>query len=337
VQRLRVLHIPEGALPMYHLCRALDSQGIDATACHFYATPYQFKSDVCLNLQDISLEKRPEKMREYLNEAIKEYDVFHFHFGGTFLPDKSDLEILHQAGKKMVVHHHGSEARILSIARKDNPYVRVKPEWTEEKIRDNLTKLSTYIDHAIVIDHEIETYVKDYYKETHLIPNIIDVHNLKPHYPTSKSAPLLVHAPTRRDLKGTDYVLKAVEQLKKQGVSFQFQLIEKMKHEEMMKVLSKADIVIDQLRIGSFGYFAGEAMALGKPVVSYIKESLVKHYPNDLPIVKVTPKNLTEVLMKLILNPTEWKPLGEKGRAYVEKYHHPEIIVQKHIDIYNKL
>lgn len=334
---MRVLHIPEGALPMFNLCRALRSRGIDATACHFYATPYQFDADICLNLQDIPINERETKLRGFLNRAIKEYDVFHFHFGGTFLPDKSDLKILQEAGKKMVVHHHGSEARILSVARKDNPYVRVKPEWTEEKIRENLTKLSAYIDHAIVIDHEIETYVKDYYKETHIIPNIVDVHHLLPKYPTVKSTPLIVHAPTRRDLKGTEFVLKAVERLKSQGISFDFKLIERMKRNEMMELLSEADIVIDQLRIGSAGFFAGEAMALGKPVICYIKDSLWNKYPKEFPIVHANPNNLTEVMKKLIQQPDSWKPLGIQGRAYVEKYHSPEVIVNKHIDIYRNL
>src|SRR5699024_7663680 len=137
-------------------------------------------------------------------DSISKYDIFHFHFGETFFPDKSDLEILRQSGKKMVVHHHGSDIRRLPIAQKKNPYVRVKPEWTEEKITNNLSMLSKYMDHAIVQDNELEGYIADFYKYVHVIPHAIILKKFTPQYPPMENAsPLVVHAPTKRNLKGT--------------------------------------------------------------------------------------------------------------------------------------
>src|SRR5699024_3194010 len=115
---------------------------------------------------------------------------------------------------------------------------------------------------------------------------------LQPHYPKATSSPLIVHAPTRRNLKGTEFVIDAVKQLKKAGVSLDFKLIEGMNHQETMNLLSKADIVIDQMRIGSAGYLSTEAMALGKPVLCYIREDLIKKYPQGFPIVNANPNNL---------------------------------------------
>lgn len=337
VKKLRVLHIPEGGLPMINLCRSLRSKGVDATACHFYANRFKFESDVCLNLQDIPKHKRALEIRKYFEIAMKEYDIFHFHFGGTFFPDKSDLELLHQAGKKMVVHHRGSDARILSSAKKNNPYVRVKPEWTEEKIRENLSKLSKYIDHAIALDYEIETYIQEYYKSTHVIPHIIDIGKLQPNYPAVKQKPLVVHAPTKRNLKGTEFVLDAVNQLKSDGIAFDFKLIEGLNHADTMKLLSEADIVIDQLRIGSAGYLTTEAMALGKPVICFIREDLIDKYPDEFPVVNANPDNIAEVLTNVINNPAEWKTLGVAGRAYAKKYHSAANVVNQYIDVYKSL
>lgn len=322
---------------MINLCRSLRLQGIDATACHFYANRYQFESDVCLNLQDIPKHKRLEKIQKFFKKAIEDYDVFHFHFGGTFFPDKRDLETLHKAGKKMVVHHRGSDARILSVAKEKNPYVRVKNEWTEERIRENLTKLSSYVDHAIALDYEIETYVKDYYKHTHVIPHIIDIYKLKPNYPTIKQNPLVVHAPTKRNLKGTEFVLDAVQKLKNEGMSFEFKLIEGLNHAETMKLLSEADLVIDQLRIGAAGYLSTEAMALGKPVICYIREDLVSKYPEEFPVVNANPANIADVLKDLLHTPAQWKALGVQGRAYVKKYHSATNVIHQYIDVYKKL
>ncbi|MGG0718533.1 glycosyltransferase family 4 protein [Robertmurraya massiliosenegalensis] len=331
-----MLHVPYGS-PMIDLCRALQTHGVDATACHFTSNRYQFKPDLCLNLENLSTKEREQKLSEFLNEAIAEYDIFHFHFGESFFPDKRDLETIRRAGKKMVMHHHGSDVRIFSVARKMNPHIRVKPEWTEKKIRQNLQVLSNYIDHAFIQDYELYAYIQPYYKEIHVIPHTLDVSRIQPVYPEAKKVPLVVHAPTRRDLKGTDQIEKAVNQLKREGVPFQFQLIEGMTYEQTKEWLSKADIVIDQLRIGAYGYVSTESMAFGKPVICYLRKDVMKTYSPGLPIVNADPGNIKKVLKDLISSPHKWKELGMQGRQYVEQNHIPEVVANQYRNVYKKL
>ncbi|GGB49079.1 glycosyltransferase family 1 protein [Virgibacillus dakarensis] len=333
---MRVLHISYGS-PMIELSKALRSMGVQSTSCHFNEHPFKFKPDICLKLNLLPETERYTKIKQFLQESIQTYDIFHFHFGETFFPDKKDLEILKQAGKKMVVHHHGSDIRLLSVAKKNNPYVRVKPGWTEGKINNSLAVLSKYIDHAIVQDHELERYISDSYKYIHVIPHIIDHNELQPNYPKGKATPLIVHAPTKRDLKGTEFILEAVKQLKNSGVSLEFKLIEGMDHQETMKLLAKADIVIDQLRIGSYGYLSTEAMALGKPVICYIREDLIDKYPAKIPIVNANPDTITTVLGNLINTPNQWKSLGVKGRAYAKQHHSAQKVINQYIEVYKKL
>ncbi|WP_338062666.1 glycosyltransferase family 4 protein [Virgibacillus halotolerans] len=333
-----MLHIPYGS-PMIELCRGLRFKGVQATSCHFTENNFKFKPDMCLKLNLLTNHERDNKVKRFLQEAIQKYDIFHFHFGETFFPDKSDLAILKKAGKKMVVHHHGSDIRLLSVAKSfNNPYVRVKPEWTEAKIYKNVATLSKYIDHAIVQDHELEGYISDQYKYTHVIPHTIDVNQFKAQYPDGKNpSPLIVHAPTLRDLKGTEFILNAVNQLKRSGLSFQFKLIEGSTHDETMSLLSQSDIVIDQLRIGACGYISSEAMAFGKPVICYIRDDLVSKYSPELPVVNANPSTITDVLKTLIQNPQKWNELGIRGRKYVEMHHHTPIVADRYVDIYKNL
>lgn len=323
---------------MIELSKGLRLRGVQSTSCHFDKHPFNFKPDLCLNLNAYPVTTRHSKINRYLQESIKVYDIFHFHFGETFFPDKKDLEALKQAGKKMVVHHHGSDIRLLSVAQKNNPYVLVKPEWTEEKIKRNLSILSKYIDHAIVQDHELEEYISDFYKYVHVIPHAIDLNQFKPYYPPMKNAkPLVVHAPTKRNLKGTEFIIEAVNQLKKSNLSFDFKLIEGMDHQETMKLLSAADIVIDQLRIGSYGYLSSEAMALGKPVICYIREDLKSKYPAELPIIHANPDTITTVLQDVINHPNQWNNLGLRGRTYVQNHHQTQKVINQYLDIYKAL
>lgn len=324
---------------MIDICSALREKGVDATSFHIYSNRYNFQPDVCMNLQNTPKRGRTKKIEEMINESIKDFDIFHFHFGETFMPDKRDLELIKKAGKKMVVHHHGSEVRNLSIAQGfNNQYVTVKPEWTEDRIHKNLQLLSKYIDHAIVQDYELEAYIKDYYKYIHVIPNAVRVNDFIPKYPNKKnSLPLVVHAPTNRDLKGTTYVLNAVNQLKSAGLHLNFKLIEKVSSTDAIKLIKQADIVIDQLRIGSYGFVSTEAMAFGKPVICYIRDDLLKKYPKGLPIVNANPDTLTNVLKHLVIHPHERSLLGVKGRNYATQHHNVRKLTEEYINIYRQL
>ncbi|ALX49246.1 glycosyltransferase family 4 protein [Lentibacillus amyloliquefaciens] len=334
---MRVLHLPYGS-PMIELSNALRSKGIQSTSCHFNEHPFEFKPDICLQLNTLSNQEQTKKLKQFLKESMLQYDIFHFHFGETFFADKSDLKMLERAGKKMVVHHHGSEIRLKSAAQTNNPYVRIKPEWTEEKINRRNSTLANYIAHAIVQDYELESYIKTAYKHVHVIPHTIDANQYTPHYPSPKNTPpLVVHAPSSRHIKGTEFILNAVNELKRSGLSFQFQLIEGVSNEEAKNLIAKADLVIDQLLIGASGYISSEAMAFGKPVICYIRQDLVSKYPRGLPVVNANPDTITAVLKNLLQNPQKWKDLGIKGRKYIEKHHHAPIVANRYIDIYKKL
>lgn len=334
---MKVIHLPYG-IGMSTLAQALREKGVDAESASLRTHHYAHLADQRLDFDHYPKEEAEQLRTKFFNEAMEKYDVFHFHFGETFFPDRHDLEILKKNGKKIVVHHRGSEVRMLSVAKKlNNPYVRVKRSWPEEKVRSNLAFLSKYFDQAIVNDEELKAYVEPYYKKIHVIPHTIDVHAITPYYPEKQVKPLIVHAPSRRETKGTQYVLNAIELLKRTGLDFDFQLIEGLSHQEALALYRKATIVIDQLQIGSYGHLSIEAMAMGKPVICYIREDLIKKYPTDLPIVNANPKNLFKTVKKIIRQPKNWEIIGRQSRQYVEDYHSYDKVADKLLKVYNML
>ena len=334
---MRVIHLPYG-IGISALARALRTQGVEAVSCSLRSHHYSYLADQILNFDRYSMEEGNKLRKEFFKQAIEKYDIFHFHFGETFFPDRKDLEILKEKGKKIIVHHRGSEVRLLSEAKSfKNPYIRVKKSWPEEKVRSNLEFLSKYFDHAIVNDYELWSYVKPYYKNVYIVPHALDVNGFKPQYPVANQVPLILHAPSRRDTKGTEFVLKAIQKLKNKGLKFDFKLIEGLSHKDAIKLYKKATVIIDQLQIGAYGHLSIEAMALGKPVVCFIREDLISKYPKDLPIVSANPDTIFNVLKKLLRNPESWEKLGREGRCYVEKYHSYEKVSEKLLEIYEKI
>ncbi len=337
---MRVLHLPVGR-QMIEMCAALRRIGVEANSCHFRERTVPLKPDQCLHLERLSHEERRQRRESFLYDAVKHYDVFHFHFGETFFKDRSDLEFLKKRGKKLVVQHRGSDVRMLSVAQSyNNADVRVKGgrRRQEDQIVQKLKELSAYIDHAIVADHELLPYVKEHYKHTHILRQFITLDHFPPSYPsTTCTKPLIVHAPTNTYLKGTEFVLQGIDRLRKKGLDFEFKLIEKMTHAEAIRAYRKADIIVDQLLQGSFGVFSLEGMALGKPVVCFIREQLQSKYPPGLPIVNANKDTFYDVMKSLIKHPEKQSKIGVAGRTYIEQYYDSRKLVKQLKSIYKKL
>jgi glycosyltransferase involved in cell wall biosynthesis len=101
--------------------------------------------------------------------------------------------------------------------------------------------------------------------------------------------------------------------------------------------MSECDVYVDQLVLGAHGFAAVEAMAFGKPVICYVNPEIGKDYPADLPIVNANPDNIAEQLEALIRNASLRREIGEKSRAYVEKYHDERKVAAELVQIYDEV
>ena len=72
-----------------------------------------------------------------------------------------------------------------------------------------------------------------------------------------------------------------------------------------------------------------ESMWLKQPVVSKVDLWTRALYP-DLPIIVIrTEKEMYDALRELIEHPDDMDKIGQKGREFVEKYHHPKVVVEQ--------
>ena len=132
----------------------------------------------------------------------------------------------------------------------------------------------------------------------------------------------VVHAPNHRELKGTHLLQKAVNELRAEGVAIRLELVEGLSNQDALRKYKQADIIFDQCLIGFHGYFALEALALGKPVMCYIRkpgEYLIA--PEECPIINVSAMDLKQALANCSTNRHLLGEIGKLGRNYVEKYY----------------
>lgn len=339
---LRVLFGPyETAGQMWNYASGLRALGIDTTTLTFLSHAYEYPVDLDLSLSsETTIDKiiSGATILKHYPRLYADHDIFHFWAGRSLFPRHADIPLYKLRDKKVVINYRGSNARLGSIAKRDNPYEHLMAtEYNDQTTKKYLKKASKYVDVALVPDHELYPSVAKYYDQVEVIRRAIDTDAIEPSYPNpEQEEPLIAHAPSHRGNKGTRFVLEALEMLE-QTHEFQFKLIENVPHEEVIQILQKADIVVDQLLRGTHGVLSVEAMAAGTPTLCYLRDDLIDTFPGSIPIVNANPDTIKSVLADLIQSPELRHELGIESREYVEEYHDHEVIGEELLEVYESI
>lgn len=176
-----------------------------------------------------------------------------------------------------------------------------------------------------------------YMKSAHIMERAIDIAQLEKRADYSeREKVVIVHGPSFPQRKGTQYILEAMEEIKKVR-NVEFKLLVDMDHDELLREVCGADIAIDQLICGDYGVFAVEAMASGAAVVANICDELLLAYPSALPIANANPLTIKEVILRLIDCPEERVARGKAGPSYAYKVHSIEETAPEILRVYRKV
>lgn len=265
------------------------------------------------------------------------FDIFHFFYDGGVLAQTplrfKEIQLLHFFGKKAVVMPYGADVHVLSRMR--NPVFKFGQLYHyKEYAVPRMKLISRWIDyfsrHAdccvgsaafdalyrwdvlpvsyVAIDTRLFRAPEDYECRT-----------------DGRNGPVvIVHSPNHRVIKGTEYVIAAVDRLKSEGYQIEFRLLEKMKNTEVRALLANSDILVELL-VSGYGLSGIEGMSFGKPVISNFQgdTSALKFYSylDECPIVRAGLDTVYDKLKWLVENPAARREIGARSRQYAEKYH----------------
>jgi len=336
----------------------------------FEKPKYHSKNVISLGLPKNGLKRRIIPVIFFIKSLFK-YNTFHFYFGISHLFLGIDLPILKLFGKKVIMTYCGTEIRLLEKVDKNrNPYYHlIDFDYTMSSKKNSFWNLikkifvfrynsptfdnrkvwmmryhSLWIDKFFAI-REMFSYASFVIPKEKIIRDI-PINNLSVEIVSesdcykciTEEVPLIVHAPTNQDIKGTLYIEKALERLRIKGVKFKYKRLENMKFEEVKNCYkNEASIVIDQVLLGSFGSVAIEAMCYGKPTCAYLMNEIANGICSDVPIYNVNIDNLESKLEYLIKNPEFREVLGRKSRAYILKNFNKKNIGKEIISMYNSI
>jgi glycosyltransferase involved in cell wall biosynthesis len=308
---LRVTHAPvnTAGIPWDNVL-ALRRRGVDARLVVFERYKLHPEADREIRRPG-NLLARQAVQAAALARLLPRTDVFHFYFGLTLVPRRAQFPILRAAHRKSVFHFLGSDIRA--------------------KTPDELAYASK-ADARIVGSYDAIRWVPD----AEVIPPGVDLTKLQPVPPPRDDRPVFVHAPSSRTRKGTERFVRACEEL---GV--ELEIVEGLHHDEARRRYERADVVLDQLNAGWYGMLAIEAMALAKPVVTFLHDEATRRteeaFAISVPIVRANREDLVETLRPLAESAVERRRIGAESRAYVERVHDLELVADRLLALYARL
>jgi len=340
---LKILHGPENvAGQATAISRSQRKLGYKSDVLIFQQSHYKYECDFNLNLAKYPNFLHPIIKLLYFPFFFVSYDTFHFHYGHTLLPKFIDLYIIRYIGrafgKRALMEYWGSDILQFELAKRytlisETTLRSVYPFLDDSQQQKKIELISKLVDRTLVGDYSLLPFSPG----SVVVRQAIDYSEIPfVGVDMGKRTINIVHAPTKRGIKGTDIIVREVERLRKEGFPIELVLVENVPHADAMEIYKGADIVVDDVLQGPYGIFAMECMALGKPVLARIDEKLMSHY-QGLPILNTPPDKLHDNILMLVRDPSMRDELGRKGRRYIEENHDGMKIAQQLIQIYKSL
>lgn len=328
----RIVHLPTGTggHPL-GLSRAERELGFTSDVVDFLPTFLSYGADRVVDVSDQGFVRRSATRLRFIAEAIRRYDVFHFNAGAPAMALRTgrgvltELPLLKRLGKTIVVTWQGCDVRPRAACFScERPECLAHDPWRAADAKVMLR----YADRSVFVNPDLRRYLPG----ASFLPYAnVDAAAIVPEPLPDRPTVTVAHAPTNPNVKGTRYIVEAVEALRADGLDVALDLITGVPNREALKRISGADILADQLHIGWYGGVAVEAMALGRPVVCHIDEA-DNPFGDALPIARATPQTVREVLRALVADRHGRVALAQRGREFALRVHDPRAIVRQYYE-----
>ena len=258
-------------------------------------------------------------------------DVYHAHYL------LQDCYIASRLGKKPLIGHaHGSDLRT-SLNH---------PLWSRT-VRHNLRKC----DKVLVSTPDVLGTARQFREDAEYLPNPVDTDLFypKPITKHGEKKRVLIASDSNWNVKGTDMAIRALSSIKSEvdvsiigygedfsrtsalasSLGLRLNVLLKVPHERLNEYYWDADVVIDRFKLGSLGMVSLEAIACGRPVVTYVSSEYPEY--KDFPFKNVeTEEKIASAISGAALE------LWEKEYDYLKQNHEPRGIVQNLLGVYEK-
>lgn len=309
--------------------------GIDSDFYSFNKHIFGYETDLIIEYSSNRFLRVLQKISIILKLLIR-YKYFIFDSASTLLPAQRDIKIFRFFGKRCMMIFTGCDIRLpVKVEKyKWNPCRNCTDEYKNfvgciiETKPAMISMAEKNFDIILSAEEAAGSLNRQYHPA--LFPVDLEKFRYTGTNPGKKLK--ILHAPSHPEYKGTKYIIETIEKLKGE-FEFEFNIVNNVTAEELYKEIERSDLVIDQMLVGFYGLLSIESMAMGKPVVCYIREDISAISPEEMPVINANPDNLYQVLKKILSDPSLLIDTGIRSREYVEKYHDAKFIAGEYFGL----
>jgi hypothetical protein len=271
---------------------------------------------------------RQELTHHTWQRAVEECDTFLFMWD-TFRPDYKDLIELKKLGKRIAWLFLGDDCRWRGSYDQEMIPLGLSPlryayPLTADALTPKLLRLrwaEAMCDTVFNSPSQAGLALRPYYD---VLPFPTDVSRY-PEGGPQRERPLVIHAPSDREKKGTSDILAVVQKLQAEGLPFDFELLQGVPHAQAIERYRNADVLVGELFTVMLGKLDREFLAKGGVVVGGLAASrYAQRWPEDFPAVPShTPAELEATFRSLLPDVDRRREIAAKGRPFIAKYGDP--------------
>lgn len=261
-------------------------------------------------------------------------DIYHVHYL------LQDCFLASMLGKHPLIGHaHGSDLR-----------KAINHRIWAGIVKHNLKSCSK----ILVSTPDLLEKAKEFNNETEYLPNPFDrtLFYTRPKESQGRRIRVLLAGKSDWNLKRTDIAIRALSNIKEytkasivgygkdfiktinlaKALNLKLNILPKVSHDLIRNYYWSSDVVVDQFPdSGTIGNVGIEAIACGRPVITYIKSNLPEYHA--FPLLDIRTE---EDIERAILSPKK-EVLWKKQYEYIRTRHDPEIVATRLIEIYKEV
>lgn len=241
------------------------------------------------------------------------YDLAHIHY--AYLGNLGWL-----AGVPYILHCHGSDVR-------DRTFL------TRPLTRQALG----HARHVFYATPDLRQFLSETRADAEFLPNPIDLERFSPSTPARDARDVFLCS-ALTEIKGAATTLEACRQLASRRPDIRITayaggefapefdklptvtLIAHQPRWKIPEIVNRHAVISGQVKVGAAGMAELEAMACGRPVITWFNHPGA--YPEEPPFINApSAPAMADAIERLIDNPTAREAAGAAGRAWIEKYH----------------
>lgn len=340
---MRVLHLPTSiGNNAWALSRGERALGVHSDTLVTQASYLGYPADSVIDLSRprTALGRWYLLLEAFLSVRAR-YDVFHFNWGSSLFTMRGlnlqHLELpFYPETAALFATYNGCDARQKSptlarggISACEYCVVQDCGPSLDSSRKEGILKMERHAQRLWALNPDLLTFLPA--QRSGFLPYAVPlVEKARPHRSEPRHGLRIAHAPTNREIKGTAFLLKAVENINRRNSdAIELILVEGKSHAEAMEIYDAADVVVDQLLIGWYGAFAVETMMMGKPVIARIDAHDARAVPASMreellqAVIHADPDTIEAVLEGLLISPASLAAHAQACFEYARRWHDP--------------